>query len=180
MKLRIRSLALVPVVALILTACGDDVSEEDYTDAMTSALSTSPTQPLAETTSQCVADEFVPRMGVERLEEGGGVAVFKTEVANLTFTSIHLTEAEADDLFDDFVTCGADMKGRVLAALGDAEAALPEGMVNCLRDAISEEEMRAFFVPLMTNGDVRLTPRAEKKLQNDFASCTTDLLPAQG
>lgn len=175
-NLRIRSLALVPVMALALAACGGDASEEDYADAMTSALSTSPTEPLAETKAQCVADDFVERMGVERLEEGGGLAVFKTEAANLTFTNIHLTETEADDLFDDFVACGADMQGRVLGALGDEDLALPEGMVDCLKNAISEEEMRSFFVPMMTNGDVTLTPAAEKKLAKDLDTCMGDQL----
>ena len=180
-KLRIRLLALVPAVALVLSACGDDAaSEEDYVDAMTSAMSTTPTEPLSEDKAECVAEEFVDRMGVDRLEEGGGLAVFKTEAANMTFTSIHLTEVEANDLFDDFVSCGADMRGRVLGALGDEDMALPEGMMDCLKGAISQNEMRAFFVPMLTNGETKLSPAAEKKLLNDVDTCMSGLIQEQG
>lgn len=180
MNLRIRSLALVSAVALVLSACSDEASEEEYADAMTSALSTAPTQPLEEQKARCVADDFVERMGVERLEEGGGLAVFKTEAANMTFDSINLTEPEANELFDDFVTCGADMQGRVLNALGDEELALPEGMMNCLKDSISDEDMRNFFVPMMTNGETTMAPKAQKRLLGDVDECMGDLLQEQG
>lgn len=177
--LRIRSLALVPVVALVLTACGG-ATEEEYEEAMTSALSTSPTQPLSEEKAQCVADDFVGRMGVDRLEEGGGIDTFKREASTMTFKSISLTEAEANDLFDDFIDCGADLRGRVIAALGDEELALPEGMMKCLKSAITEDEMRDFFVPMMTDGDATLEPKAQKKMFKDVDTCVTDLIAEQG
>ncbi|GGD13386.1 hypothetical protein [Nocardioides daphniae] len=179
MKLRIRSLALVPVVALVLTACGG-ASEEEYVDAMSSGLTSAETQPLTKPKAECVSERFVGRMGTDRLADDYDAEDFERDAAQLTFEDLDLTEPEANELFDDFIDCGADMRGRVIAALGDSELALPEGMMDCLKGKITEGQMRNLFVPLMRTGKASLDAGSQKKLEKSIVTCYEGLIQNQG
>lgn len=170
MNLRIRTLALVPLVALALSACGG-ASEEEYADAMTSGLTTAETQPLSEPKATCVAESFTGRMGEQRLNDSGDTADFEVDSRSLTFESLELTEPEANELFDDFMDCGADMRSRVMTALVDEELALPDELMGCLEEAIDEGEMRGFFVPMMRSGDTELDPAVQTKVEGKLVTC---------
>lgn len=175
MNLRIRTLALVPAVALVLTACG--ASEEDYTEAVSSGLSSAQTQPLSEAKADCVAEDFVGRMGADRMAEAGDPSDLEVAARTLSFEGLNLTEPEGNELFDDFVDCGADMGGRVMAELEDQGLALPDEMMECMRGALSEGEMRGYFVPLMRTGETDFDRGVLKKIEGKLVDCTDDLTP---
>lgn len=179
MNLRIRTLALAPVVALTLSACGG-ASEEEYADAMTSGLTTAETQPLSEPKAKCVADSFTDRIGEDRLNDSGDTADFEVDARALTFESLELSEPEANELFDDFMDCGADMRSRVMTALVDEELALPDELMGCLEKAIDEGEMRTFFVPMMRNGDTELDPAIQSKVERKLVTCFDGLTLEEG
>ncbi|QCX28773.1 hypothetical protein [Nocardioides jishulii] len=179
MKLRIRSMALVPVLALVLSACGG-ASEEDYVDSMSSGLSSAETQPLTKSQADCVAERFVDRVGVDRVSDEYDPEDFERDAAQLTFEELDLTEAEANELFDDFVDCGVDMRDRVITELGDSELALPEGMMDCLEGKISEDQVRSLFVPLMRTGETSLDAGSQKKMENAIVNCYETIIQNQG
>lgn len=170
MNLRIRTLALVPVVALAVTACGS-ASEEDYSDSMSSGLSSAETQPLSGDKADCVSEAFVGRIGTDRLGELGDPADLEASARSLSFPALNLTEAEGNELFDDFVDCGADMGGRVVAELAGQGLALPEQVLTCLENALSDGQMRGYFVPLMRSGETQFKPPVLKKIERKLVRC---------
>lgn len=178
MNLRLRSLALVPVVALVLTACG--ASEEDYEDAMTSGLSSAETQPLSRADAQCVSRKFVGRMGAERMGEAGDPGDLEASARSLSFSALNLTEAEGNELYDDFVDCGADMGRRVMAELEDQGLALPPEVVKCLEGALNEKQMRGYFVPLVRTGETELKRSAVVQIERRLVTCADKIAVGQG
>lgn len=178
MNLRIRTLALVPLAALALAGCG--ASEEEYADAMAKGLTSAESQPLSDAKADCVADDFVGRLGVDRMEEIGDPADLEVAARSLSFEGLALTEPEGNELFDDFVGCGADMEGRVMAELGDQGLALPDQMMECLQGALSEGELRSYFVPLMREGEAEIGRPMMTKLERELVSCADDLTLEEG
>lgn len=174
MNLRMRTVVPALVVVLAATACGG-ASEEDYSTAMASGLSSAQTQPLSKPKAECVAEEFVDRMGSERLAEAGEPEDLEADARTLTFEAWELSEPEGHELFDDFVDCGADLRGRILGALGEQDLALPQPLVDCLEEALGEGELRGFFVPLMRAGQDELDPATETRIGRRLMSCADDL-----
>lgn len=179
MNLCIRTLALGPVVALALTACGG-ASEEEYAEAMTSGLTSAESQPLSEQKADCVSDDFVGRLGLDRVEEIGDPADLEVAARSLSFTGLNLTEAEGNELFDDFVGCGADMEGRVMAELQTQGLALPEQMLECVEGALSEGELRSYFVPLMRSGEAEVGKPMMAKLERELVTCADSMTFEEG
>lgn len=177
-NLRIRSLVLVPVVALAVTACGG-ASEEDYADAMSSGLSSAETQPLASDKADCVSEAFVGRIGTDRLGELGDPADLEASARTLSFPRLNLTEPEGNALFDDFVNCGADMSGRVMAELGGQGLALPDELMSCIEEALPNEQLRGYFVPLMRTGETEFKRPLLKKIEGRVGTCAEEF-SAQG
>lgn len=179
MNLRITRLALVPVAALVLTACGG-ASEEEYADAMSSGLASAESQPLTEAKADCVSDDFVGRLGLDRVEEIGDPADLEVAARSLSFTGLGLTEAEGNELFDDFVGCGADMEGRVMAELETQGLALPEEMLECVEGALSEGELRSYFVPLMRTGEAEVGKPMMAELERELVTCADAMTLTEG
>ncbi|MBE7325441.1 hypothetical protein IEQ44_12335 [Nocardioides sp. Y6] len=175
MKLRIRSLALAPVVALALTACG--ASEEEYAEAMTDGLSSAESQPISQAKAGCVSDAFVGRLGTERLGEMGDPADLEAAARSLSFPGLNLTEAEGNDLYDDFISCDTDLNGLVTAELADQGLALPDELMECLSKKLSAEQMRGYFVPLMRSGQTDIKRPVMKKIERGVVTCAEEFGP---
>lgn len=174
MNLRVRTVVPALVVVLAASACGGD-SEEDYSSAMASGLSSAKTQPLSDPKAECVADEFVERMGESRLSEAGDPTDLEIAARSMTFEEWDLSEPEGNELFDDFMDCGADLRGWVLDALGEEQLGLPQPLMDCLEEALGEGELRDFFVPLLRSGQPDLDPGTETRIGDKLLSCADTL-----
>ena len=67
-----------------------------------------------------------------------------------------------------------------MAELGTQGLALPDEMMTCLEGALSEGQLRAYFVPLMREGEAEIGKPMMTELERQLVSCADDLTLEEG
>ena len=106
---------------------------------------------------------------MERIEEAGE----PQDIADngFEFTKLDLTEDEGNDIYDNFDDCGVDMREALLESMQSDEEIEPE-MAQCMEDAITDDNLRAFFVTMMVQGeDGAESSEAGEELTSKLMEC---------
>lgn len=166
MTRRPRLLLLLPALALVLSACGGDDGDEQfdfsgggssddakpYVDAMAASLAEGKDSPMNQEQASCFSEGFVDVIGVDRLKSIGSAKEWAEESEGLEFTELKLTKEEGGEIYDNFATCGVDLRESLLADFADDDS-MDEKTKQCVADAMDEENLREFFVTIMVEGE---------------------------
>lgn len=127
--------------------------EQAYVDAMVESLESD----FDETTTLCVSEGLVAEIGVDRFESAG---VSPEDIADGDpFVDLGLDEGTAENLYDVMDDCTGGLLDVILADL-DAETA------DCVKNAVSEEDIRQVFLDLFQGID-----GTDGALDDAFMSC---------
>lgn len=185
MKTLLRAVVLVPVTALVLSACGggDDADadpKKPYVDSLTTTWAQSPG--VSKPEARCWSNKFVDTVGVERLQNIGTANQFAQTVVGLDYTALGLTRGEGEEVYDHFTTCGMDLLDSMIDAVAEAEE-LPAEARGCIADRVEDSEVREFMVTSMVGGSEAATEEVESVtsalLECAFGVDMQDLLDAE-
>ncbi|WP_101525594.1 hypothetical protein [Nocardioides houyundeii] len=184
MKSRPRLLLLVPALALVLSACGGDDddkspdfsggngtsdSAQPYVEAMATSLSEGEDSPMDKKQATCFSEGFVDVIGVDRLEKIGTAEEWAKESEGLEFTELKLSKDEGGEIYDNFEKCGVDLREQMLADFADDES-MDEETKTCVSDAMTEDNLREFFVTVMVEGEEAMAG-GEGGLFSELTAC---------
>ena len=177
-----RVVLAVGVIALALSACGDDdddggdVSEEEqpYVDAFVESAANADEDDLqlSSTQAECFGARFVDIVGVDRLEEAGVTPGDFGDESDFDFSAIGLTEDEGGEIYDAFGECDVDIREEFITSLG-ADEELSEEDRDCVAEAFDDDLLRRILVTTFVEGEDAL--EADDELMGDvfavFAEC---------
>jgi hypothetical protein len=104
--------------------------------------------------SECVAQLIVDVVGVEELEAVGFPI---TNVGRPEIADVEMDQAAAEEIVDGFDGCGLDPAGALYDVLF-ATGSWREETKACVRDAVTPEVARQFFVDMFTGADAGPVP----------------------
>lgn len=153
MRNRLGLLALILLLGLSATGCGDDDSSGGFTeeeqaviDAFVADLQVDddPSSPFAdEATARCSAEEFVKEIGAARLSELG---ITPDNVAGSDMAMALMTDEELQALADAMLGCvGRDFWVQMLVADG-----MPQDGAECFADGMLESDVLSRAMVLWT------------------------------
>jgi hypothetical protein len=142
--MKIRALGAVVVLALSLTACGQD--EEAASTAISDSIMESNDQTFEVTQEEadCVGDGMVEEIGVDKLTEYG--IITEDLKADGGIDSVEMSEGDAGSAADVMSDC-ANIKELFTSAMGD----LPEEAQQCVEENLSDEVLHDFLVAVFMN-----------------------------
>ena len=142
--MKIRALGAVVVLALSLTACGQD--EEAASTAISDSIMESNDQTFEVTQEEadCVGDGMVDKIGVDKLTEYG--IITEDLKADGGIDSVEMSEGDAGSAADVMSEC-ANIKELFTSAMGD----LPEEAQQCVDENLSDEVLHDFLVSIFMN-----------------------------
>ena len=142
--MKIRALGAVVVLALSLTACGQD--EEAASTAISDSIMESNDQTFEVTQEEadCVGDGMVEEIGVDKLTEYG--IITEDLKADGGIDSVEMSEGDAGSAADVMSDC-ADIKELFTSATSE----LPEEAQQCVEENLSDEVLHDFLVAVFMN-----------------------------
>jgi len=142
--MKIRALGAVVVLALSLTACGQD--EEAASKAISDSIMKSNDQTFEVTQGEadCVGDGMVEEIGVDKLTEYG--IITEDLKANDGIDNVEMSEGDAGSAADVMGDC-ANIKELFTSAMGD----LPQEAQQCVDENLSDEVLHDFLVSIFMN-----------------------------
>lgn len=184
MLVSLRSLFVLPLLVVLLAACGgeaEDDRQDKYIDTMASSLAKSD-MGVNEAKGRCIGSKFVSTVGTERLDETYGPTRFATEAGTLAYPELKLTQSEGQAIYDHFGGCGVDMRKLLFAELSDPEALgeiaqvpeISEGASACVEKAGTPENMKAIFVSMIIGEGTN--DGASKIFNEKLETCFSDFL----
>lgn len=165
----LRTAALVPVVALVLAACGGGdeesapTSKGAYVDAMTSTWSQN--EQISEAQARCWSNKFVDTVGMERLRNHGAASTVAVTVGRLDYTALGFTQKEGNEVFDHFTDCGMDLRSTVVEGFLGADE-VPAEARACITERLDDARVRDFTVTMMVQGQEEAESGMEADLQD--------------
>lgn len=144
--MKIRALGVAALLALSLTACGQD--EEAASQAIADSImeSNDETFEVTEAEADCVGDGMVDRIGVDKLTEYG--IITEDLKANDGIDNVEMSEGDAGSAADVMSEC-ADIKELFTSAMGE----LPEEAQQCVDENLSDEVLHDFLVAIFMNDE---------------------------
>lgn len=179
MNRRSRTLIALPALVLTFAACGgggvggsEGESDEakPYVDAMVASMTEEEDSPMDEKQARCFSEGFVDVVGLDRIKKAGTAEEWGEESGDLEFTELKLTTDEGNDIYDQFEECGVDMREAMIESLG-ADESDPVAK-ECFETAITEENLREFFVTVMVEGEEVINAEPEEgSLMAELMTC---------
>jgi hypothetical protein len=145
MKLRtIGPFCMVAVLAVSLTACGQD--EEAASKAISDSImkSNDETFEVTREEADCVGDGMVEEIGVDKLTEYK--VITEDLKASDGIDDVEMSEKDAGAAADVMTGC-ADIKGLFTSAMGE----LPEESRQCVDENLSDEVLHDFLTAIFMN-----------------------------
>lgn len=175
MNRRTRSLLVLPATVLLLASCGGSEGSSDdakpYVDSMSRALAADEDSPMDESQARCFSEGFVDVVGLERMEKAGTPEEFGKASDDLQFKDLDLEREEGDEIYDQFGECGVDLREALLADMTEDDSMAPE-VKTCVEGAVSDENLRQFFVTIMTKGEKAAAKDEDaSKLTQELTTC---------
>lgn len=142
--MKTRVLGVAALLALSLTACGQD--EEAASKAISDSImkSNDETFEVTRDEADCVGDGMVDKIGVEKLTDYG--IITEDLKADGGIESVEMSEGDAGSAADVMSGC-ADIKELFTSAMGD----LPEEAKQCVEEKLSDEVLHDFLVSIFMN-----------------------------
>lgn len=126
---------------------------EAYVSAMVESMQADEDFPLSDEQAECFSSRFVDTIGVDRLQEAGVTPEqMASDDESMEFTELDLSLDEGNELYDHFGDCGIDLHEIMMSSMSEDEDMTPE-MQACMEAVLTEENLRAFMVIGMTEGD---------------------------
>jgi len=149
------------------TSGGDasSATEDDYLAAIESQFTQTGDDSLQMTDEQagCVAPKWLDVIGVDRLKEQGITPDdVRSDTDNEKLSTLGLTEADGDKLYDAYGECDVDVREQFVKSV----ASSTEAAEDCLDDALSDDLLRRIFVTSVTKGEAGLD--ADEALTNEI------------
>lgn len=142
--MKLRALGVAVVLALTLSACGQD--EEAASKAISDSIvsNNDSTFEVTREEADCVGDGMVEDIGVDKLTEYG---ILTEELkANENLDEADMSEGDAGSAADVMTEC-ADIRALFTSAMGE----LPEEARQCVDDNLTDEVLRDFLTALFMN-----------------------------
>jgi len=180
----LRSPLLVPALALALAlavaGCGGgdeggsgSGSRDDadaYVEAMASSMAGSEDSPMDEEQATCFSRGLVDVVGLERIRSTGTPKEWADQSKDLEYQALDLTEDEGNSIYDNFAECGVDMRDAMLSEFADDDS-MDDKTRACVTDAVTDENLREFFVTVMVSGDTDSLQDSDSGLMRDLLPC---------
>ena len=133
---------------------GSHPTTEQYADALHDGLMTHGGSSAAGAPGRCASERFVEILTTERIAKAGVTAEDLKEhgLSAVSTGGVHLTEADANDLFDVFDECDIDLVALSMTGPSTGSRA-GDKLVACIRRHVTEEDLRASFVASARNLD---------------------------
>jgi len=140
----IRTIGAVAVLALSLTACGND--EEAASKAISASImkSNDETFEVTQGEADCVGDGMVDQIGVDKLTEYG--IITEDLKASGGIEDVEMSEGDAGSAADVMAEC-ADIKALFTGAMSE----LPEQAQTCVDENLTDEVLHDFLVSIFMN-----------------------------
>ena len=144
--MKIRALGAAALLALSLTACGQD--EEAASQAIADSImeSNDETFEVTQDEADCVGDGMVDKIGVDKLTEYG--IITEDLKANDGIDNVEMSEGDAGSAADVMSEC-ANIKELFTSAMGE----LPEEAQQCVDENLSDEVLHDFLVAIFMNDE---------------------------
>jgi hypothetical protein len=151
-----RTLACVAVVALALTACGDDDGGSDadaqpYVDAVTRSLQGDEEFPVSDDTAACIGEAVVDAVGADRLEEAGVTPKEFEDAEDFDDLGIELTDDDIDRLGSGLAGC--DLADAITQGFASELPGLTDGDLECISDGIDDDALGDAMAQGLLGGD---------------------------
>lgn len=183
MLVSLRSLFVLPLLVVLLSACGgesDDDRKDKYIDTMATSLAGSD-MGVNQAKGRCIGSKFVDTVGTDRLQETYGLSRFATEAGTLEYPELNLSQSEGQAIYDHFGGCGVDMRKLLFAEFSDPAAMgelsqipqVAEGASSCVEKAGTPENMKAIFVNMIVGNE---EDNASKVFNRKLEKCFNDYL----
>jgi hypothetical protein len=142
--MKLRTIGVAVLLALSLTACGQD--EEAASQAISDSITESNNQTFEVTQEEadCVGDGMVEEIGVDQLTEYG--IITEDLEANDGIENVKMSEGDAGAAADVMAGC-ADIKELFTSAMGE----LPEEAQQCVEENLSDEVLHNFLTAVFMN-----------------------------
>ncbi|WP_432479698.1 fimbrillin family protein [Nocardioides sp. GXQ0305] len=142
--MKLRTIGVAVLLALSLTACGQD--EEAASQAISDSIMESNDQTFEVTQEEadCVGDGMVEEIGVDQLTEYG--IITEDLEANDGIENVKMSEGDAGSAADVMAGC-ADIKELFTSAMGE----LPEEAQQCVEENLSDEVLHNFLTAVFMN-----------------------------
>ena len=142
--MKIRTIGAVAVLALSLTACGND--EEAASTAISDSImkSNDETFEVTQQEADCVGDGMVEQIGVDKLTEYG--IITEDLKASGGIEDVEMSEGDAGSAADVMAEC-ADIKALFTGAMSE----LPEEAQTCVDENLTDEVLHDFLVSIFMN-----------------------------
>ena len=142
--MKIRTIGAVVVLALSLTACGND--EEAASSAISASImkSNDETFEVTQEEADCVGDGMVDQIGVDKLTEYG--IITEELKASGGIEDVEMSEGDAGSAADVMAEC-ADIKALFTGAMSE----LPEQAQTCVDENLTDEVLHDFLVSIFMN-----------------------------
>jgi hypothetical protein len=142
--MKIRTIGVVALLALSLTACGQD--EDAASRAISSSImeSNDETFEVTQEEADCIGDGMVEEIGVDKLTEYG--IITEDLKAENSIENVEMSEGDAGSAADVMGEC-ADIKELFTSAMGE----LPQEAQQCVDENLSDEVLHDFLVAVFMN-----------------------------
>lgn len=124
-----------------------------YVDAMVSSMRGDDDFPLTDDQAECFSAGFVDTVGVDRLQAAGITPeMMAGDDTGMEFTELNLSEAEGNEVYDNFGDCGINLREIMLSSFAEDDDMTP-AMQACMEGVFTDENLRALMVVSMTKGE---------------------------
>ncbi len=182
--MRVRRAMGIAVSAVVVTAvgCGDDEDgiasatggdadlRQEYVDALVEVTDEAGAVFTVEE-HRCMVESFVDGLGVDALDEAG---VTPDDIRNDPDTGpedlgFDFSGEQAADFYDRLWDC-MDLRAFFIEGMG-AGATLPDEVIACLDENISDDMLERVFTRLFTEGEDAFDDGLDPELENALSHC---------
>ena len=121
-----------------------DETEQDYIDALVATFEAEEDQLFTEADAQCLAEAWVPAIGVEAFQEAG-ITPADLESGDAGIDDVVLDRSTAEDIVDGLPACGIELIDIFVDTLGPDVKDDPT-KVACVEGAVTEEQIRTYLI----------------------------------
>ena len=163
--MKIRTIAVTALLAVSLTACGQD--DQEASDAISASImeSNDETFKVTQEEADCVGDGMVEQIGVDKLTDYG--IITEDLKANDGIEDVKMSEGDASSAADVMAGC-ADIKELFTSAMGE----LPQEAQQCVEENLDDEVLHNFLTAVFMND--------QEKGNQELMGALSECLGAQG
>ena len=131
--------------------------EQAFVAAMVDAMTAEEDFPLSEEQATCFAARTIRTIGVDTMKASGATpdSIRDPNSDSMDFSEFKLTEAQANDVYDNFGRGDIDLREAMLTSMS-ADGEMTPAQKTCMETVLSEENLRKFMVGMMMSGEDNL------------------------